>query len=204
MKLNPFLSVWTKPKETVRQVSSLKSFWFVLIVTGIAGIGSGLTNLQGKSIVNDLSILMIVLFSICIGLLMGIARAFVTSLFFTYIGKLFGGKSSVKEMFKGMGAMFIPRMLQSLILLTSVLIAGKQFFTDTNAELESTFYISIVISLFVINAIASIFTVVIMSKGIGVLHQFSSWKGLAIVIITGIINFLLSLVIGFSSLFLFQ
>ncbi|MGD7044427.1 YIP1 family protein [Jeotgalibacillus proteolyticus] len=204
MSRNPFLSVWTKPKETVKEVAGVKPLWFALLITGIAGISTGLTNLQGKSVVNDFSTLSLVLLSIPLGMIMGIAAAFLTTLAFTFIGRIFGGKSSIKEMFKGMGAMYIPRMVFSILLLLIVLIVGEQFFIASETEITAGSTFGLEIFLAILNGITGIFTIIIMSKGVGVLHQFSSWKGLAVVIITGILYFILSLLIGVSSFLLFQ
>ncbi|MDG5472579.1 YIP1 family protein [Jeotgalibacillus sp. ET6] len=203
MKGNPFLSVWTKPKKTVKEVAEDTSIWFALLITGIAGISSGLSNLQGKSVVNDFSTLSLVLLSIPLGMLMGIATAFLTTVSFTLIGKVFGGKSSLKVMFKGMGAMYIPRMIFSILLLIIVLIAGEQFFIASETEISANSDFGLEIIIAILNAITGIFTIIIMSKGVGVLHQFSSWKGFAVVLITGILAFIFTLFVGIGGFMVF-
>ncbi|OHX56335.1 hypothetical protein BB776_05175 [Planococcus salinarum] len=55
MELNPFLSVWTQPKETVRQFIKHNKLGYSMLLVSIAGIGGVLTTLQDSGWFQDLS-----------------------------------------------------------------------------------------------------------------------------------------------------
>jgi len=199
MQLNPFLSVWTQPKETVRQVVETKTIWFAIFISSFMGIGSALSSVQDLGLTSTVSYGLILFFCLLLGPILGVLSLFIPGVFFTWIGRLLGGTGKMKDMFKAVGAMHIPQSVITLACLFFVLIYGELFFVgpDPNSFSTSSLPFGAYSTLLLITTVFGIWTTFVCCKGIGVVHNFSSWRGFGTIIILAVITLIFTSVIGF-------
>jgi len=199
MQLNPFLSVWTQPKETVRQVVETKTIWFAVFIAAFTGIGSALSSMQDSGMTSTVSYGLILFLCFLFGPIIGVISLFLPGVFFTWIGRLLGGTGQMKDMFKAVGVMYIPQIVLTLAYLLFALIYGELFFVgpDPNSFSTSSLPFGAYITLLLITIVFGIWSTVVSCKGIGVVHNFSSWRGLGTILIIAGIALILVLVIGF-------
>jgi len=198
MQLNPFLSVWTKPKETIRQIVETKTIWFAIFIGAIGGIGSLLSGFQDSGISPTLSFGLILVLSFIAGPIIGALSSLITGAFYTWVGRLLGGTGEMKDMIKATAAMYIPLIPMAIVYIIFALVYGELFFVapePLSYELSSiptgAYMLLISISLFF-----GIWSTIIACKGIGIVHNFSSWRGLGTILILAVIVFITSLVVG--------
>lgn len=196
MDLNPFLSVWTQPKETVRQLIDHNKLSFSILLVSIAGIGGVLTALQNTGWFLDLSPLLFALGILIAGIINGLLNISISSLLYTGIGKLYGGRGKLREMAIAIGPMMIPQIFVLPVLIIYVLIYGEQFFTVPDDFSITSLPLGAYLFLTLLTIITSIWSIVISSKAIGVVHGFSSWRGFGVLMTIAVLVFFTVLLIG--------
>ena len=200
-RMNPFVSIWHSTRETTRYVIENKPLKYSIILAGISGIPTSL-NSAGELTKNfDLSIWLILLGALILGPILGLIGWGISTVLYTSVGKLFGGSGTFEEMAKAMGIVLIPTIWLTPYWIISMLIAqsGVAQFNPysgyTGVGLLWLMISSIVLITF------GIWVIVIQSKAIGEVHQFSSLRGFVTLVIPAIVFGIIAFIIIFSILF---
>lgn len=180
MKANPILSIWTRPKETVGQLIDQNKLGFSILLVCIAGVGGIITALQDSGWFLDLSPALLTIGIFIVGIVSGLLNLGITTLLYTGIGRLYGGHGKLRDMAIAIGPMMIPQVFVVPILIIYTLIFGEQFFTLPEAFSITSIPLGAYFFLTLLTAVASIWSLVISSKAIGVVHGFSSWRGFGV------------------------
>ncbi|PPA70659.1 YIP1 family protein [Jeotgalibacillus proteolyticus] len=206
MTNNPFLSVWTQPKQTIRDVLENKGSGFTIAMAGLAGIGGGLINLEGSGFGESLPLFMVFLVAALIGVIISIIGVYISAGLYTMVGKWFGGTGNFRRMMIAIGPSYIPQIVTAAAYLLVAIMYAEQFVQATDPTalgMEGITALPIgayLITLF-ISAVFGIWGVVIVCKAIGIVHGFSSWKGLGVILTVAALVFALVLVIGIIIVF---
>ncbi|XKE95793.1 YIP1 family protein [Metaplanococcus flavidus] len=180
MKLNPLLTIWTQPKETVRQLIEENKIGLSVLLVMIAGIGGVITALQDSGWFLDLSPILLIIGILITGLLSGLLNLGISTLLYTGIGKLYGGHGKLRDMAIAIGPMMIPQVFVVPVLILFALYYGERFFMVPEAFGITSISLGAYLFLTLLTATASIWSIVISSKAIGVVHGFSSWRGFGV------------------------
>ncbi|PKH08903.1 YIP1 family protein [Planomicrobium sp. MB-3u-38] len=180
MKLNPLLTIWTQPKETVQQLIEVNKIGLSVLLVMIAGIGGVITALQDSGWFLDLSPILLIIGILITGLLSGLLNLGISTLLYTGIGKLYGGHGKLRDMAIAIGPMMIPQVFVVPVLVIFALYYGERFFMVPEAFGITSISLGAYLFLTLLTATASIWSIVISSKAIGVVHGFSSWRGFGV------------------------
>lgn len=190
--MNPFFSIWAQPKKTVAYLIEHKTIGYGLIVMMIASLGSGIMAFADTGVLEDFSLPVILAISVGVALVLSIPGYFISAFVYTWIGKLLGGTGNWREMclvVAGGGLIMIwtlPIGILAVILYGKTLYSNPvELFAVTNMSLG--FYLLYTLVLIGL----SIFVMVIQSKGIGLVHNFSAWRGFGTMMIFAGIIFVL-------------
>lgn len=186
-RVNPFTAVWLKTRKTARFVIEEKTTGFAILLIMLSGIGSGLLGMQSSGAGAGMAGWLILLLSLAIGPLIGLASAAFISAVYLLVGKMFKGKATYIEMFKAVAVSMIPYIWVAPVLLAWATLAPDTYFADPLAESGNGEGFMTLIVLGALSFILSIWGIIIQSKAIGEAHQFSSWKGFATVLIPGVV-----------------
>lgn len=180
MKLNPLLTIWTQPKETIRQLIEENKIGLSVLLVMIGGIGGVITALQDSGWFLDLSPILLIIGILITGLLSGLLNLGISTLLYTGIGKLYGGHGKLRDMAIAIGPMMIPQVFVVPVLILFALYYGERFFMVPEAFGITSISLGAYLFLTLLTATASIWSIVISSKAIGVVHGFSSWRGFGV------------------------
>lgn len=204
MELNPFLSIWTQPKETVRQFIDHNKLGFSMLLVSIAGIGGVITSLQDSGWFLDLSPALLAIGILIAGILSGFLNLGLNTLLYTGIGKLYGGHGKLRDMAIAIGPMMIPQIFLLPVLVIYIVIYGQLFFTAPPEFSFTSIPLGAYLLLMLLTAIASIWSIVISSKAIGVVHGFSSLRGFGVFMtIVGIVILIVLIIVIGVIMFMF-
>lgn len=183
-KMNPFFSIWLSTRETVRYVLDHKELKYSLLLAAIAGIPSAISGASEWS--KHIHIALLLAAIIILGPILGLIGLAIGSAIYTWVGKWFGGVGTYKQMVQAMGVMVIPNIWFTPYWILSFILVRNDTFALNYWEISSRAVAWYVVS-FLITMTLSVWMIVIQSKGIGEVHQFSSWKGFATLIIPAIV-----------------
>ncbi|WP_158233969.1 YIP1 family protein [Sporosarcina sp. P34] len=204
--MQPLVSIWTQPKQTIRYVLEYKTWSYSFFILFLTSISVGITSFAETDILPDLPLPVMILLGIVSSFIGTMISLFISSALYTWVGKWLGGKGNFKDMVQMTPIASIPFIWMMPINLLLVVIYGKNLFVDTTntANVDAFGSLSSVLLLTNLLTLAlGIFSTVILSKGIGIVHQFSSWRGFGtIMIVAGLflalmIPFIIFLIVVF-------
>lgn len=190
--MNPFLSIWTQPQKTLAYLIEHKTIGYGLIILLISSLGSGIMAFADTGLLEGFSLPAILAISLGAMLVVSIPIYFISAFVYTWIGKLLGGTGNWREMCLVIAGGAFPMFLVLPIEILAVFIYGKGLFSEpvglyTVTNMSYGFYLLYTIILVGL----SIFSTVIQSKGIGLVHNFSAWRGFGTMMIYAGIVFVL-------------
>ncbi|MDZ5710893.1 YIP1 family protein [Jeotgalibacillus haloalkalitolerans] len=184
--MNPIFSVWFKPKSTAKYVIENKSKNYSIILLILASYATTLNGLQESGFTEDRSLILVTFLILISGPIFGLIGFFVGSWLYTLVGKWMNGSGTLHDMRKAIGLTAIPNLFMLPIIMVFILIYGDQFFQRPAWGEYSSLPLGASLLLSLITLIITTWNIVITSKTIGVVHNFSSWKGLGVSLVIGI------------------
>lgn len=192
-KLNPFFSIWFSTRKTIRYVLENKSLKYALIIAAISGIPSGFNAFGELSSTLNFQLGFLILASLVIGPILGLLGVGLSTIIFTFVGKWMGGVGTFGEVAKAMGVVTIPAIwLFPYFILTSIITFNENQ-VDPLSGINGTMIIWMIFSALIM-IVYSIWMIVIQSQSIGEVHQFSSWRGFATLMIPAIVFFIIGII----------
>ncbi|PIC70152.1 hypothetical protein CSV77_10360 [Sporosarcina sp. P16b] len=204
--MQPLISIWTQPKQTIRYVLEYKTWSYSFFILFLTSVSVGITSFAETDILPNLSLPVMILLGIVSSFIGTMISLFISSALYTWVGKWLGGKGNFKDMVQMTPIASIPLIWMLPINLLLVIIYGKNLFEDMTNTASVDVFGSLSIVLLLANLLTlalGIFSTVILSKGIGIVHHFSSWRGFGtIMIVAGLflalmIPFIIFLIVVF-------
>lgn len=194
--MNPFISIWRAPKQTVQYMVEHKSLSYGLMMIFLATLSTSVMAFADTGFFDHFSLPAILFISIISSLLISIAVWFMNAAIYTGIGKLLGGTGKFRDMCLAVSAASIPMIWMMPVGVVAVLIYGKRLFAEPTGYFGIT---NMSIGLYLLYNFLlfglGIFGTVILAKGIGYVHNFSAWRGFGVVMIYLAIVFIIVIVI---------
>lgn len=186
--VNPWTSIWIKPRATVRSAISNKPMRFAIILASIAGVTQLLDRAMNKNLGDSMSTMAILLLAILAGPILGLIGWWISSGVAYIVGKWVGGIGSFEEMKMAVGLSSIPIVVSVGLYLLDLLFLGDALFMDVEVSMFQFLWLLFSV---ICSAVLSVWSIVILIKGIAEVHLFSSWKA----VLTLIIPFVILLII---------
>ena len=177
--MNPFLSVWLHPKQTVRYVIEHKTIVYALMLLVLSTMVCGSAELFNTEAYPDLSFVWIFLIFIILVPVIGMTFMFITTGIVFFIGKLLNGTGSFWDVFKASSISSIPAICTAPLLILGTAI------NEVSA-------VGLIVG--ILTFVISIWAVIILVAAIAEAHQLSIIRSIVTLIIPTII--LVFLLIG--------
>src|SRR5690625_2378293 len=91
-KLNPWLTIWYNPRATVRSAIDYRSLNLLIFLAMMAGITEVFDRAISKNMGDSMHTMVVLLFVVIVGAVVGIVSWFIWSVVLYYTGKLLKGK----------------------------------------------------------------------------------------------------------------
>lgn len=202
-RLNPWFSIWTKPRATMRQILDTDPVHMVLFIPILNGLIEGLTFILSGTTYNEfsLSLPMLILIGI-VGLpLLYLAFLYITAALYKWVGSWLGGQASHEETRAAVAWTYVPTLYLSV---ASLLLTILLFLTIKLDMPELLMSLSMLVSVIfgIIQFAVSIWILIIASKTLGEAHRFSAWTGFGTIILSGILIVVPFIIIAIAASFL--
>ena len=185
---NPWLSLWTQPRATVRQlIDTDPSYLVIAIMIGVGAIG-GLQSvtelvLQGE-IASEQQTLMKVL-GVVFGAILAVISLYLAGWLYSVVGGWLGGTGKSVELRTAAAWSNVPTLISGILILICYALAGKGSSLDV-----------VMVAAALIATVFGVWQLIILCKMIGESHGFSAWKGLGTLIISILIIAVALIAIG--------
>lgn len=94
---NPWISIWTNPRQTIRDIINVDPKRHVVLLAILAGISWTLQNLSNSNFGDAFSISTITFFTLFAGSIGGIFSIYIGAALLSWLGEYFEGKASQVE-----------------------------------------------------------------------------------------------------------
>jgi hypothetical protein len=190
LTINPWLTMWTRPRETIKAVVHYNPDHHFFLLSGIYGFAMLLQAAQNFSLGQTMLPGLILLIALILAVPIGWLSFSVVGCLILWCGKWIGGKGNFKQIRAALAwanITNIVNILMWLLLLTS--FGGSVFFSGFPSTPMVGQDLVIVLIVFIVQLVATIWSIVLLLKALGEVQGFSAWKALLNVILPLIIIF---------------
>jgi hypothetical protein len=177
--VNPWVSVWTRPRETVRYLLETDPERMVLVLATLGGISQLLDQASTRNAGDTFPATTVVLLAILLGPAIGLFSLFLGSVLVAWTGRWMGGAGSARQLRTAIAWANVPMVAGLLVWIPLVLGVGEEMFTSYTPRLEASPVLALMVLLLgMVGIILAIWSLVILLKGVGEVQGFSAWKAL--------------------------
>lgn len=188
--LNPWFSIWTRPRETLRQLldRNIDMSSQVLMLAALSGIVASLNRAAGRSMGDTLSLGAIVVFSLFVGSLGGLLSVYLGGALLGWIGRQLGGSGANEDVRAAIAWASVPQLWGSILLILEIGIYGKELFTTETPRIDANPALGLLLLGFaLIEIVIGIWAFVVFLKCLGEAHRFSAWRALGVSFLAGLL-----------------
>lgn len=184
---NPWISILTKPRDTIRAIVDYKLNYRLLILSFIYGFAGLITLASNVHLGSKLSVFSIFILSFVLAPLWGYILFNISAWFMLMTGKLLNGQAKFKEIRLATAWSSVPNIAIIIIWIALMLIFGSRLFLLSDPQVPiSQFGIFLNFSAALIQAVASIWILVIYIIAISEVQKFSILRSIGNLILSGI------------------
>ena len=184
----PWLTIWFKPRETIRHIVDTDPDYRVFVLAMLVGIAQALDRASSKNAGDTLPVAVILLLCVVLGPIGGLVSVYIGGALFRWIGGWFGGTATSAEVRAAIVWSSLPVIGAMVLWIPKFVLFGEEIFTSTMPRTESNPGLLLALMGFlVIDLIAAIWTFILLLKCLGEVHRFSAWRALGVVILSWLI-----------------
>jgi hypothetical protein len=185
VQLNPLLTIWLRPRATLRRILDYDPGLLVMDLAKFSGISFFFQIIEIQF--NEVGSLFLELFLILIlGWLFGVVSISIAGAIFHWTGSWLGGQGSAKELRAGIAWSSIPIMLLLIIEIPRKILIDMHWIEALPGWLNFGQEINLMNVPIQVNALLLVVSILLLGwqgllfvKCLAEAHRFSAWKGLA-------------------------
>ena len=186
--LNPWLSVWTRPRATIRQQVERDPEAWVLALVAVAGVGHLLSDASARSYGDRMDLPTLLVMALLVGPLFGILGAYVGGWLLRWSGRLLGGSARPAEIRAAIAWSGVPYVAAMLLWIPELLLFGEELFTEATPRLDAAPELQGLLLVFVaVELTAALWAFVAFLKCLGEVQGFSAWRALLNLLLPGVL-----------------
>ncbi len=186
--MNPWLKMWTKPRETIRSIVKSDSNRHLWWLAGIYGFPMLLHFSQSLSLAMKVSPYLIVIGSAVFAALIGMIGFQVTSGLVHWTGKWLGGVGHFLQIRAAVAWSNVTNIGTGFLWLLLIAFFGSDVFMRTFAETPFVgSAMALVTMIFLLQTVLSIWSFVLLVCSLAEVQQFSVWRAIVNIILPFII-----------------
>lgn len=195
--VNPWTNIWFKPRETIRQVVKFNPKHRFVILSGLYGLPMLLHMAQNLSLGEKFTVAGISLSAIVLAIFVGMLGITIATWLLHWTGKWIGGEADFIQVRTAVSWSNVPNIISIIAWGFLIYNFRESIFLEDVAEKTMTAgTVGGLTWALLVQSIASIWSFVILVKGLGQVQGFSAWKGVLNVLIpffmVGILLWLIS------------
>ena len=188
-EFKPWVSIWTSPRQTIRQILNSDPTLYVLPLICLIGIADFLESASSDSAGDKVPVSVILLLAVVVGPIAGFVFVWLFSHLIRIAGRWIGGIAKYAQIKPALVWGSIPNAASLLLWIPIISILGRDAFTSSAEFLEGdAFRAAIVICLGLQQIILGIWAIVLTSNTVAEVQGFqSAWKGLGNILLAGLV-----------------
>ena len=198
-QLNPWVSMWTRPRATIQQIIDTDAAHLVLVLAAIAGVSQSLDQASIRSAGDILGLSAIMIAAAIGGSIGGLISLYIGGALIRWTGSWIGGQGSQLNLRAAFAWSNVPVIWGMILWVPELALFGKELFTSEMPVIEASGTLSLLLFLFgVVEITIGIWAFVLFLKCVGQVQGFSAWKALGNLVLAALVIMVpLAVIAGF-------
>lgn len=185
---NPWTSMWLDPRGTIRSIVDTDPHYRVLLLAILGGFSQTLSNAAGMSLGDKVPIPSLFLLILLSGPVNGLLSLYVGGFVLHWVSAKLGGQSTREEIRAAIAWSWVPLVSTLPLWIVKYILFRDELFLSKKTLIESQPLASTLYSVIgFIDVAIAIWSLLLLYNAIGEVNRFSSWRGIAAVLLAGII-----------------
>ena len=205
VNLNPWLSIWVRPKQTIRQIVDYNSNFRLFFLSFFYGLVSLLSLSQSMSAGNVINVFLMFIICIIFAPLWGYLVFSFSSFFIYYTGKWLKGEAKYNEIRAAIAWSNVPMMGNLLLWIIMIGFFGSIVFKNFPADYPLlSSQTAVLFAILFLQLILSIWVLVLYINTLAEVQKFSIAKSIINIIIAVVIFIAIFMIVSFLYHFVFR
>lgn len=176
---NPWLTIWTRPRATIRGVVDRDPTYRVVPLAAAAGVNLVLNRLIEQLPIAGLPFSVWIVAAIVLGPLAGLLQLFIGGWWFSNMGRILGGRARSKEVRTAIAWSNVPTLAAAPLLIAALAVLQGNVSAADSPDAGAAAAAVVLFALVPVQTVLGLWSTVIFFKGLGEVHGFSAWRALA-------------------------
>lgn len=188
LSLNPWLTIWTKPRETIRAIVDFNPKYLFFILSWLYGFPTVLQVFQNHSFAPKFSLGWIVASGVILSPFVGMLGIIIFTALILWTGRWIGGKGSFINIRAAVTWSNVPNVFNVVIWIILIGVFKSRLFTQNFSEgVFVGFELSLVFFSLLVQIVLAVWGLIIWLKVVAEVQQFSIWKSVLNVLMTSLL-----------------
>jgi hypothetical protein len=186
---SPWLAIWIRPKETIRQLVETNPTRQVIGLALLLGISLIFNEAVTQNAADRVSLSFIVGMSLIAGPAAGLIALYAGVAVLHWVSRQFGGKASPVELRAAVAWAALPNIVALLLKIPELQLFGPEFFSSSTPSLDANPKLAATLTGFAIaEGILALWAFILLVQCLSQVSRFSTWLGLITSIVPIFIN----------------
>jgi hypothetical protein len=187
--LNPWVSIWTKPRATIQQIVDTNPQKFVVRLTSIEGFASVLDIASLRSLGDKYDWPIIFAIAAFAGPIGGLIGLYLAGALIRWTGQWIGGKAPFQNIRAAIAWAGVPTIWALILWIPQLILFGQELFTTKIPRIHARPSLWFMfLGFMVINITIALWASVVYLKCLGQVQGFSTWKALCNTILVAMVS----------------
>lgn len=190
LALNPWTSIWTRPRATIRQIVDTDPKYMVIPLAILGGIVQAFDNASTRNLGDELPLGGIIVAALIGGPIGGLISLYLAGWFLRVTGGWLGGKANAEKVRAAIAWGQVPAIATLPLIGVQIALFGIEMFTEFTPELDANDQmLYVLLATGVGEMILGIWAIVAVIKCVAEVHEFSAWRGLGAMFLAFLVLF---------------
>ncbi len=200
--LNPWLSIWTQPKATMKYIASTNPNRSLWLLSAIYGFPALLSFFQSLYLGYSLRPMALFLLALILSPIWGYVAFSFASFVILWVGKLFKGRGSFQEIRAAYAWSCVPLIVSCFFWVVLMFLFGGRLFISSADNLPFTNAEGVLLfSILIVKVVFAVWSLVIYLNALAEVQSFSILKSVGNVLVSAVFLIVVSGVVYFLSLY---
>jgi len=179
LTLNPWTSIWTRPRATIRQIVDTDPKYMVIPLAILGGIVQAFDNASTRNLGDELPLGGIIVAALIGGPIGGLISLYLAGWLVRVTGGWLSGKADAKKVRAAIAWGQVPAIATLPLIGLQIALFGIEMFTEFTPELDANDQmLYVLLATGVVEMILGIWAIVAVIKCVAEVHEFSAWRSL--------------------------
>jgi hypothetical protein len=179
LTLNPWTSIWTRPRATIRQIVDTDPMYMVIPLAILGGIVQAFDRASSRNLGDELPLGGIFVAALIGGPIGGLLSLYLAGWLLRVTGGWLSGKANAEKVRAAIAWGQVPAIATLPIIGVQIAVFGIEMFTEFTPRLDANDQLLyVLLATGIVELILGIWAIVAVIKCVAEVHEFSAWRAL--------------------------